>query len=81
MNPALTGAGVPTFVLYVGSLVLVAWTVFDVARRPPHVLTPGKKAAWIVGSSVGWLLFGIVGAFVAIVYLVGPRKRMNTKRW
>jgi len=25
------------------------------------------------------LFFGIVGAFVAIVYLVGPRRRMNAQ--
>jgi hypothetical protein len=25
------------------------------------------------------LFFGIVGAFVAIVYLVGPRRRMNAE--
>jgi hypothetical protein len=80
MNPALLSAGVPTFVVYAGSLAIVMWAVVDMTRRPSHVLSPGKKVAWIMGASVGWLLFGIVGAFVAIAYLVGPRKRMNAER-
>jgi chromate transport protein ChrA len=50
-----------------------------VIRRPTYVLSPGRKVAWIVGSVIGWLFFGIVGAFVAIVYLVGPRRRMNAQ--
>ena len=51
------------------------------ARRPSDELSTGRKAIWIVGSSVGWLFLGVVGAFVAVVYLVGPRKRMNAARW
>jgi chromate transport protein ChrA len=44
-------------------------------------LPPRRKAAWIIGSVIGWLLFGIVGAVVAILYLVGPRRRMNSQQW
>jgi hypothetical protein len=43
------------------------------------VLPPGKKAAWIIGSVVGWLFFGVIGAIVVILYLVGPRRRMNAR--
>jgi uncharacterized membrane protein YqjE len=81
MNEALVSMSTPTVVLYVASLVLVVWTVYDAARRPAQVLPPRQKAAWIIGSAVGWLLFGIVGAVVAIFYLVGPRRRMNAQRW
>jgi hypothetical protein len=81
MITALVGATLPTLLIYGASLVLVIWAVVDVARRPAHELSSGRKAVWILGSSVGWLVFGIVGAFVAIVYLVGPRKRMNAERW
>jgi hypothetical protein len=52
-----------------------------VTRRPSDELPPGQKGAWIIGSVVGWLLFGIVGAFVSAVYLIGPRRRMNAQRW
>jgi hypothetical protein len=80
MNPALVSPSTPTVLLYLVSLVLVLWTVTDVARRPQSELPLRNKAAWIVGSTVGWLLFGIVGAFIAAVYLVGPRRRMNAHR-
>jgi hypothetical protein len=77
MNTALVSPSFPTLALYAASLILVMWTVVDVARRPPGDLPPRRKVLWITGSVVGWLLFGIVGAAVAIMYLVGPRRRMN----
>jgi hypothetical protein len=81
MNIALISPSFPTLFLYAASFILVTWTVVDVARRPSSDLPTRRKAAWIIGSVVGWLLFGIVGAVVAIFYLVGPRRRMNTQRW
>jgi hypothetical protein len=81
MTTALVSPSLPTLLIYAASLVLVMWAVIDVARRPAGELSTGRKVIWIVGSSIGWLLFGIVGAFVAVVYLVGPRKRMNAARW
>jgi hypothetical protein len=79
MSTALvTGSG-PMLLLYLASLALVLWGVIDMARRSPHVLPPGKKAAWIIGSVVGWLFFGVIGAIVVILYLVGPRRRMNAQ--
>jgi hypothetical protein len=79
MTVALVSPSLPTVLLYAVSLVLVMWTVVDVIRRPTYVLPTRRKAVWIIASVVGWLLFGIVGAFVAIVYLVGPRRRMNAE--
>jgi hypothetical protein len=81
MTIAFVGFSFPTMLVYGASLVLVMWAVYDMARRPANQLAPGRKAAWILGSIVGWLFLGIVGAFVAIAYLVGPRKRMNAERW
>lgn len=81
MNPALISPSTPTLIIYAASLVLVMWTVIDISRRPSSQLSPKAKTAWIVGSAVGWLLFGIVGAFIAALYLVGPRRRMNSQRW
>ena len=83
---ALVGSSAPSLVLYAVSLVLVVWMVVDVVRRPQSTMAISRKAVWIVGSVVGWLLFGFLGAAVAIVYLVGPRRRMNagrheTRRW
>jgi hypothetical protein len=81
MTTALVSPSVPTLALYAVSLVLVMWTVVDVVRRPSSELPVRNKVVWIACSTIGWLLFGIVGAFVAAVYLVGPRRRMNSQRW
>jgi hypothetical protein len=81
VNLALVSINTPTILVYLVSLVLVMWTVVDVSRRPSSELPPRNKALWIIGSVVGWLLLGIAGAFVAAVYLVGPRRRMNSQRW
>jgi hypothetical protein len=67
--------------VYASSLVLVLWAVTDMARRPAHELAPRAKAGWIIGTLVGWLVFGVAGAIVAVVYLVGPRRRLNAARW
>jgi hypothetical protein len=79
MNAALINPSFPTVLLYAVSLMLVMWMVVDVIRRPTRVLPARRKVVWIICTVVGWLLFGIVGAFIAIVYLVGPRRRMNAE--
>jgi hypothetical protein len=68
-------------ILYLASLVLVIWAVIDVARRPASELPSQKKTLWIIGSLAGWLLFGVVGAAVAVWYLLGPRRRLNENRY
>jgi hypothetical protein len=81
MTTALVATSVPTLLVYGASLVLIMWAVVDIARRPSNELSSGRKAVWIMGAAVGWLFLGIAGAFVAIVYLMGPRRRMNAQRW
>ena len=80
MNTATVGASAVPFFIYGVSLLLVVWCVIDVTRRPPDELPRGKKAAWVLTSSLGWLLFGIVGAAIAAFYLVGPRRRLHPPR-
>jgi hypothetical protein len=81
MNTATVGANEATLFIYGASLLVVLWCVIDVTRRPSDELTGGRKAAWVVGSLVGWLLFGIVGAAIAAFYLIGPRRKLNSQRW
>jgi hypothetical protein len=81
MNAATVGTNAATFFIYGVSLILVVWCVIDVTRRPPDEVPRGKKAAWVLASSLGWLLFGIVGAAIAVFYLVGARRRLNANRW
>jgi hypothetical protein len=66
--------------LYAASFIVVIWAVVDVARRSSMDVPLRRKAAWIIGSLAGWLLFGVVGAVIAILYLVGPRRKMNSLR-
>jgi hypothetical protein len=81
MNAAVVGTSAATFLIYGVSLILVVWCVIDVMRRPADELPRGKKTAWVLASSLGWLLFGIVGAAIAVFYLVGARRRLNAQRW
>jgi hypothetical protein len=81
MNAATVGTNAATFFIYGVSLILVVWCVIDVTRRPSDELPRGKKIAWVLASSLGWLLFGIVGAAIAVFYLVGARRRLNAQRW
>ena len=80
MNTATVGTNAVTLLVYGVSLILVVWCVIDVTRRPPEELPRGRKAAWVLPSLLGWLLFGIVGAAIAVFYLVGPRRRLNAQR-
>jgi hypothetical protein len=81
MNTATIGTNAATFLVYGASLIVVMWCVVDVTKRPPDELPRGKKAAWVLASLLGWLLLGIVGAAIAVFYLVGPRRKMNAQRW
>jgi hypothetical protein len=81
MNKATIGTNAATFLVYGASLIVVMWCVVDVTKRPPDELPRGKKAAWVLASLLGWLLLGIVGAAIAVFYLVGPRRKMNAQRW
>jgi hypothetical protein len=80
MTTAAVVQSVPMLVLYAASFVVVLWAVVDVARRSPALMPPGRKAIWIVAFVVGWLVFGLIGAALAVVYLVGPRRRLNAGR-
>ncbi len=81
MNTATVGINVTTLFIYAASLIVVIWCIIDATRRPQDELPLGKKVAWVAGSALGWLLFGIVGAAIAAVYLVGPRRTLNAQRW
>jgi hypothetical protein len=81
MTNAAIAQSVPMLVLYAASFVVVLWAVVDVARRAPALMAPGRKAVWIIAFVVGWLVFGVIGAALAVVYLVGPRRRLNAARF
>ena len=74
------GHGLLVFIDF-ASLAVVIWAIIDVARRPAASLAAKWKALWIVGMIAGWFIFGIIGAIVAVFYLVGPRKRLNARQY
>ena len=77
MTPATAVQELPMLVLYAASFALVVWAVVDIARRPTSAMSRSRKAVWIVSSVVGWFFLGLIGATVAIFYLVGTRRRLN----
>jgi hypothetical protein len=66
------------FLLYLVSFVVVIWAVADIARQPQWKMSTGRKVAWILPCVLGWLLFGVVGAVVAAIYLGAVRPRLNS---
>jgi hypothetical protein len=66
--------------VYAASLALVVWAAIDALRRPSPQLPPRHKAAWVIGSMLGWFVFGALGGVIAVIYLVGPRRRLNARR-
>lgn len=80
MLTVVTAESVPILMLYAASVVVVVWAVVDVARRPPTLMPTGRKAIWIAGLIVAWFVFGLLGAALAVLYLVGPRRRLNASR-
>lgn len=81
MLGVITAQGLILTLFYASSFILVLWAVLDIVRRPSADLPPPRKAAWIIGSVVGWLLFGVIGGAIALIYLLGPRRRLNATRW
>jgi len=64
-------------IVVIAGLGLNIWALVDVARKPPGVLSPRAKAAWIAGLVLGGLLFFVGGVVVALVYLVAIRPRLT----
>jgi len=64
-------------ILYIASFIIVVWALADIARQPQWKMKTGRKAVWIVSCILGWLIFGVVGAVVAGIYLGAIRPRLS----
>jgi hypothetical protein len=66
------------FVLVVG-LVMPIWAIVDAASRPSGAFSAAgsSKTMWIVLIVVGWLVTGLIGIILAVVYLVSIRPRVR----
>jgi hypothetical protein len=65
-------------VLIVG-LVVPVWAIVDAASRPSGAFSAAgsSKTMWIVLIVVGWLVTGLIGIILALVYLVSIRPRVR----
>ncbi len=60
------------------SLVPVLWAMIDVLRRPPEVLSGGRKVLWMVSLGLVWFIFWPLALFNSLFYLFVIRKRFAT---
>jgi hypothetical protein len=61
------------------ALVLPIWALIDAISRPSAAFTAAgsSKGLWITLIVVFWLLTGIIGAVLSIVYLASIRPRVR----
>jgi hypothetical protein len=66
------------FVLVVG-LVIPIWAIVDAVSRPSGAFSAAgsSKPMWIVLIVVGWLVTGLIGIILAVVYLASIRPRVR----
>jgi hypothetical protein len=77
---ALLGAnGLIVLLIALVTLVLPIWALVDSISRPARAFTAAgsSKGMWIALIVVFWLLTGIVGMVLSIVYLASVRPRVR----
>jgi hypothetical protein len=65
-------------VVFIG-LVVPVWAIVDAASRPSGAFSAAgsSKTMWIVLIVVGWLVTGLIGIVLALVYLFSIRPRVR----
>jgi hypothetical protein len=65
--------------IWIVGFVLMVWAVADAISRPTGAFAAAgsNKALWIALVVISWLLTGIVGAILAVVYLARIRPRVR----
>ncbi len=66
--------------VYIATLIIVVWAIVDIVRQPSYLMSRNRKVGWGLATGVGWLVFGVVGAIVAGVYLLVVRTRLRSLR-
>jgi hypothetical protein len=66
-------------VVGLATLVVPLWAIVDAASRPSaaFAVAGSSKAMWIAIIAVAWVLTGIVGLVLGIVYLASIRPRVR----
>jgi hypothetical protein len=73
------GGGLLVLVIALASLVVPIWALIDSISRPSGAFTAAgsSKGMWIALIVVSWLLTGIIGVVLAVVYLASIRPRVR----
>jgi hypothetical protein len=71
--------GIIVFVIALVGLVVPLWAVVDAISRPsPAFKAAGSsKGMWVALILVFWLLTGLIGVVLAVVYLAAIRPRVR----
>jgi len=80
MAGAIIGVdGIIVFVIALVGLVVPLWAVVDAISRPsPAFKAAGSsKGMWVALILVFWLLTGLIGVVLAVVYLAAIRPRVR----
>ena len=66
-------------VLFVVGLVIPVWAIVDAASRPSGAFAAAgsSKPMWVILMVIGWLVTGVIGVVLAIVYLASIRPRVR----
>jgi hypothetical protein len=65
--------------IFVVGLVIPVWPIVDAASRPSGTFAAAgsSKTMWIVLIVIGWLVTGLIGIVLAVVYLASIRPRVR----
>ncbi len=71
--------GLLVLVIALASLVVPIWALIDSISRPSGAFAAAgsSKGMWIALIVVSWLLTGIIGVVLAVVYLASIRPRVR----
>ena len=71
--------GIVVVVVAVVVIALPIWALVDAASRPPAAFAAAgsSKGLWVALITVCWLLTGIIGVVLSVVYLVAIRPRVR----
>jgi hypothetical protein len=66
-------------VIFLVGLVIPVWAIVDAASRPSGAFAAAgsSKTLWIVVIVIGWLVTGLIGIVLAVVYLASIRPRVR----
>jgi hypothetical protein len=71
--------GILIFLIVIVTLAIPMWALVDAVARPTGAFSAvgSSKGVWIAVIALGWLLTGIIGIVLSVVYLASIRPRVR----